>query len=746
MSEYIFRFNDRIQSVTYDLIHVPSDLLDYGISYGKVKGIANIVKKHSNNLKFVKEDAEFLGSRLLDYGVNNRVELVCYRKEILGSTEYFEFSCFIDFENCQYINGVFECGLYEAGFYQLFDKHYSQSYDIGEFFSENTTLEYYGLKRKTSIKYNYSGNIVANGGYGNPMFIIGGTIDNNESNKLKNYDTMMFHEASGYGFQGSRGIQLLGKNYCYVNRYEENISNISGTCKYRLKLYVDEFRTKPFGGNVIVNIYAIIDHTESLGHDNQGDPLEYRFFGGGTIIGSNSHTFNSDWWIDADKWNRNEPFSMESEFNFNSNTNIQDITFFVEVQGLDNNENLSYNNHYCNCDVTYFNVDMNVIYQNGLSYLQVINYSTIINGVLSKINADNYYNITLITALLDSELKNKHVLIGGGYVYRSGENVTGYSANISIESILQALKGFFDIQMCIDVEEGNFRNVKIWFEKSGSGLNLIHDFKDNISEIAISPANELMFSTISIGSIVDESTEEDIIDYTKQRYYDTGNIVERNEYSFTPDNISGSVTEFEEYVKNIHRSFWYNIDPSISLTNESNKKFYSLNVEIQDVFSVDQIRYKLNRNFYLKVNSGMLYPEYAYNLYYTPYNLIQVNMREVSSLCYLSRVNELKNIGGQTENQIIFLDNGVQKSADASVNIQRSLAYYSPLYFEFTAPADIRLLQSYDNNRRGYFMFMVNGIYYKGIIAASTTDDADGVTIEPFNFKEANVKLLKMIK
>ena len=97
MSEYIFRFNDRIQSVTYDLIHVPSDLLDYGISYGKVKGIANIVKKHSNNLKFVKEDAEFLGSRLLDYGINNRVELVCYRKEILGSTEYFEFSCFIDF-------------------------------------------------------------------------------------------------------------------------------------------------------------------------------------------------------------------------------------------------------------------------------------------------------------------------------------------------------------------------------------------------------------------------------------------------------------------------------------------------------------------------------------------------------------------------------------------------------------------------------------------------------------------------
>lgn len=745
MDKYIFRFEDKLQAATHELKHIPNDLTDYGISYGKVKGIANIVKKHSNNLKFIKEDAEFLNIRFMDYGVNNRVELSCYSKDILGQTEYFEFSCFIDFENCQYVNGVFECGLYEAGFYQLFDKHYSQSYDIGELFSKNTSIEYYGLKRKTFIKYNYSGNIVADGGHGKPMFIIGGTIDNNESNKLKNYDTMMFNEASGYGFQGNRGIRLLGKNYYYVNRYEEKISNVSGTCKYRLKLSVDDFRTKPSGGDVTVKISAIIDHTESLWHDYPGDPLEFRFFGNGTIIGSNTHSFNSDWWIDAGKWNRSEPFSMESEFSFGTNVDIQELMFIVEVQGLDNNDSTTYNKHFCNCDVTYFNVEMNVVYQNGISYLPVINYSTIINGILAKINADNYYNISLLTTLLDTELKDKHVLIGGGYVYRSGENTTGYSANISLESILQALKGYFDIQMCISADETNFRNVKIWFEKSGSGLTLIHDFEDNIRDLAISPANDLIYSSIIIGSQVENSTEEDVIDYTKQRCFDTGNITEKNEFVMTPDLISGSVTEFEEYAKKIHRSFWYNTDQNISSTNESNDKFYSLHVEIQDIFSVNQIRYKLNRNYYLKVNSGMLYPEYAYNLYYTPYNLVKVNMREIASLCYLSRINVLKNIGGQTENQIEFLDNGISKMSDADVIIDRSQAYYKPIYYEFTAPADIRLLQSYDQNRRGYFMFKYNGISYKGIIASSTTDDAEGVNIEPFNFKEANVKLLLML-
>ena len=737
MSEYIFRFNDRIQSVTYDLIHVPSDLLDYGISYGKVKGIANIVKKHSNNLKFVKEDAEFLGSRLLDYGVNNRVELVCYRKEILGSTEYFEFSCFIDFENCQYINGVFECGLYEAGFYQLFDKHYSQNYDIGQLFIDNNIngklsyLDFKGLKRVTNIKYNYSGSITATGGYGKPMFIIGGTLDNNDNDNTKNYDTLMFKEAAGYGFQGNVGLDMTEKQTLYVEKYQEYIHTLGGQCNYKLKFSVDSFRTHPNNGQITVNIYAIVDYSTNINNI---------FTGSGIVIGTDQYVRT----IAGTNWD--EPFEVTGSFTFSTTTNISNLMFYCEILGLDNNAELSYIDHYANCNVDYFNVSLKVEYQNGLSQLPALNYSTIISELLNKINSDNYFNIGIINNLLDTEIKDKHLLIGGCYTVNRDTQLVGYSANISIESVLQALKGFFDIQMCIDVEEGNFRNVKIWFEKSGSGLNLIHDFKDNISEVAISPANELMFSTISIGSIVDESTEEDIIDYTKQRSYDTGNITEKNEYSFTPDNISGSVTEFEKYVKDNHRNFLYNAERGISVTNESNDKFYSLHVNIQNYYSQYEIVYNLKRNFSLSVYSGMLYPEYAYNLYYTPYNLIQVNMREVSSLCYLSRVNELKNIGGQTENQIIFLDNGVQKSADASVNINRSLAYYAPLYFEFTAPADIRLLQSYDNNRRGYFMFIVNGISYKGIIAASTTDDADGVTIEPFNFKEANMKLLKMIK
>ena len=66
MSEYIFRFNDRLQTAQHELKHVPSDLTDYGTSYGKVKGIANIVKKHSNNLKFIKEDAQFLVTLFFD--------------------------------------------------------------------------------------------------------------------------------------------------------------------------------------------------------------------------------------------------------------------------------------------------------------------------------------------------------------------------------------------------------------------------------------------------------------------------------------------------------------------------------------------------------------------------------------------------------------------------------------------------------------------------------------------------------
>jgi len=388
---------------------------------------------------------------------------------------------------------------------------------------------------------------------------------------------------------------------------------------------------------------------------------------------------------------------------------------------------------------------MKVVYQNGIEQLPALNYSTIINGLLSKINAESYYNITSLTTLLDKELKNKHLLIGGCYTVNEETNIIGYSANISLESVLQALKGYFDIQMCISTEEGNFRNVKIWFEKSGSGLTLIHDYDDNIRELAISPANDLIYSSIIIGSDVDITTDEDIIDYTKQRTYDTGNMTEKNEFSFTPQNISASVTMLEDYIKKNHRDFLYNANIGISLTNDSSDKFYSVNVNIQNYYSDNAIIFNLKRDYYLSVKSGMLYPEYAYNLYYTPYNLVKINMREIASLCYFSRINVLKNIGGQTENQIEYLDNGVSKMSDADVIIDRSQAYYKPFYYEFTVPADIRLLQSYDQNRRGYFMFNHNGISYKGIIASSTTDDAEGVNIEPFNYKEANVKLILMV-
>ena len=737
MDKYIFRFEDKLQAATHELKHVPSDLTDYGISYGKVKGIANIIKKHSNNLKFIKEDAEFLNIRFMDYGINNRVELSCYSKDILGQTEYFEFSCFIDFENCQFINGVFECGLYEAGFYQLFDKHYSQNYDIGELFinanvdGKLSQMDFKGLKRETNIKYNYSGTITADGGYGKPMFIIGGNIDNNDSQKSKNYDTLMFKDASGYGFQSVNGISMLEKQPIILQKYQEYIHSVSGTCKYRMKFSVDDFRTHPNNGTVTMRIYALANYSE----------LNGKFYGNGVVLGSDIYSIT----ITGTQWEPGEQFTVGSQFDFVSNSNINDLLFYCEIQGLDNNSDNAYDNHYCNCNVDYFNVEMKVVYQNGIQQLPALNYATIINGLLSKINSENYYNISLLTTLLDSELKNKHLLIGGCYTVNEETNIIGYSANISLESILQALKGYFDIQMCISTEVGNFKNVKIWFEKSGSGLTLIHNFEDNIRELAISPANDLIYSSIIIGSEVDNSTEEDIIDYTKQRTYDTGNITEKNEFSFIPQNISASVTMLEDYIKKNHRDFLYNAERGISLTNDSSDKFYSVHVNIQNYYSDNAIIFNLKRDYYLTVKSGMLYPEYAYNLYYTPYNLVKINMREIASLCYLSRINVLKNIGGQTENQIEFLDNGNLVMSDADVILDRSKAYYKPFYYEFTAPADIRLLQSYDQNRRGYFMFKYNGISYKGIIASSTTDDAEGVNIEPFNFKEANVKLLLML-
>ena len=277
--------------------------------------------------------------------------------------------------------------------------------------------------------------------------------------------------------------------------------------------------------------------------------------------------------------------------------------------------------------------------------------------------------------------------------------------------------------------------------KSGQGLNEIHNFEDSITDVSITPANDLLYSTIAIGSVVDPKTEEDIIDYTKQRVYDTGNITEKNDYVFTPENISASVTELESYIKENHRNFLYNSERGISLTNGTPDKFYCVHCNIQNNYGIDEIIYALKRDYRIKVYSGMLYPEYAYNLYYTPYNLLSINMKEIAGICYMSRVNYLKNIGGQTENQIMLLVNGVITMCRVIYRV----AYYKPLFYEFTAPADIRLLQSYNANRRGYFKFTYNGIEYKGIIAASTTDDAEGVNIEPFNFKEANVKLLQML-
>ena len=739
MSDYIFRFNDKLQTATHELKHVPNDLNDYGTSYGKVKGIANIVKKHSSNMKFVKEDAEFLSSRFFNYGVNNRVELQCFRKDILGETEYFVFSCFIDFQNAQYINGVFECGLYEAGFYQVFDKLYSQVYDIGQTFidaninGKQSELDFKGLKRETNIKYNYSGSITANGGYGKPMFIIGGTIDTNDSKKSKNYDTLMFKEASGYGFQEINGISLLEKQPIFFERIDEVIHSVSGTCEFKLKFSVDSFRTKPLNHGVKVKIKAIANYSTDINSN---------FFGNGIVIGS-FYTDEILATISGTQWDT--PFEITGSFIFSSVTSINDLMFVAQIEGLDNNSSTSYNEHFANCNVDYFNVDLKVEYQNGMPELPVLNYSTIINELLNKMNNDNLFNITLLTTLLDNELKNKHILSGGCYTVNEETYIVGYSANISMESILKALKCYYDIQMCVEVEEGNYKNVKVWFEKSGQGLSEIHNFGSGISDVAISPATDLLYSTIEIGSEVIENTEEDIIDYTKKRVYDTGNIVEKNEYIFTPQNISASVTDFENYVKENHRNFMYNANRGISSTNGTPDKFYSLHINIQNQYDQYQIVYSLKRDYSIKVHSGMLFPEYAYNLYYTPYNLVAINMREIASICYLSRINVLKNIGGLTENQIMFSVNGVIVDSTADVVINRSLAYYLPFIYEFTSPADVRLLQSYNNNRRGYFKFMYNGIEYKGIIAASTTDDADGVNIEPFNFKEANVRLLRYL-
>ena len=233
------------------------------------------------------------------------------------------------------------------------------------------------------------------------------------------------------------------------------IHSLTGTCRFKLKCDVDEYRTKPLNQGLRLRIRAISNYSEVAG----------MFYGNGVTIGQ---YYSANIPASGTQWD--SPFEVTGTFTFSTTSNIDDLMFIAQIEGLDNNSSSSYDKHFANCNVDYFNIEMKVEYQNGLQQLPILNYSTIIDALLKKINNDGFFNISLLTTLLDSELKNKHLLIGGCYTVNNETNLIGYSANVSLETILKALKGYFDIQMCIDVEEGNYQNVKVWFEKKRAGV------------------------------------------------------------------------------------------------------------------------------------------------------------------------------------------------------------------------------------------------------------------------------------
>ena len=771
MEKYRFYFQDMdatghpLHKLRYDVDGWKS----YGVTFGRETNISNVVKSYTNSWTFIKNDADYLKQRMLLHGPNRRIRLIVQRlTDALAGSYEEEYAGYIDLTQSKWDFNTFTAPVNEGGFFTQLENKWDTDFSM----KHNSVLDFTGNTLSVDADFEssetFTKGVVHDSSIG--YFLIGQELKDTDNGQGNVFSTVHPRYEDAY-FNPNSMDTLPATDTFYTNWRKSDaflrmnngglLDMLSINARIRFSITGNPFRitvdNATYRGRCRLYVFAAKE--SAFDSNNQFTPIPYQNCDC-YLIGTHNYTIT----VPEYETIYNE-LTIPIEFDMYNNTTLvnqdygNEMVFFYLVLRVEYGYEVYYNgiwdNRYPievyrtpNDDKTFIttsDVEINIgytitarlNYEIGTSVIPVVD---VFKRLIEKVN-DGRYNVGVSTQMLEQFADGDVIASGGGLravmsdpMLGSGVYPSRLDITTSLAKFLQFVYVCYGLKFCVDYDR-NSDTYKCYLNTINGifSANQITRL-EKISDLSFAVDREKLYSKITAGYAVDDDVLMGRSEFNCTNTYSTPNTeIEENELSLESPYSAASFSIDTYILLN-----YGNLEDS---SNEDGKIYVMSCKKVSEqyvgqagmwMWGADVVkRYELSRD--IQVDSGIAYPDTAFNVKFSPKRLLLRHSKELDS--YMAF-----NAGGAVKLEVCEynkdLESGGIVEADDYVIGGHPLFY--PVIITLNAAARERMIALIESNRCGYFTFDANGFDVRGFIA----DDSGAVTVNPMNEQASEFKLL----
>lgn len=724
MNKYKFSFIDKDgNGGRYYLQHDVDGWKNFGVSFGRMDGASNTMKKYTESWVFIGEDGEYLKRHFFRYGVNGKVQFIVEEKINQIRDDYkVIFLGWVDFSFIQF-NTTVSVPVKSGGFYSAMENKNSKEY---EFEMDCKIENFTGLKMNESCLYksdHYQEVGRPPQSMAHYLALVGLQYKNKEKEPglfkgiqwefIDGVQKPITYEKCFFCLQGGSTSSIDNLKVSWDIDLYTTISNSSiSKYKYRVRLIEYQYNEHlSFAYNNFVRSWDL--YTGDLHEQGQyGGNYPMRLKTSGNIVINNGCS-GKMYVIVIDLYLGQYSLELSSVTRFN-------ISSFSIAASSDYTMNINKNLQAIK------SID---VFKKLIEKINNNRYRVRINDEILKRTIDN--TNTKLTALLTNGaglrgypvqlteqekriLKMVGIKYNNEYEFSPAKFITTLSNYLKYIHIVHGLK--FDVTY--NIETDTYTVGFTTFEQSLND-NVITRLTET-NKVNFEPATEFSYTNIKAGY----TPKEDSL-FGKSEYNNT------MEFKTMYDNIdesvldlvspySGSVFDIETFLYNNYQKF----------KDAENRDTENYIIVCEPKNSIDNNIYKLRRQ--RTVDGNLPFPATAWNTDITPRTILNNHRLFLNSVFAFHKGKQMT-FSLSKRNAGIIVD-GISENGAVTIGNDRK---FIPLLVTFNAPATSDLLSAIDRNKNGLIEFVYNGKLYSGWLWGQ-----DAVTVNPMNEKESNFKLI----
>ena len=749
--KYKFYFYDVSNKIKRKLTYDVDEWKDFGITYGRTAE-TSIVKSHTANFTFIKDDAFYLKNIVTTRGFNTLIRLDIYSAGWFQN-EKIEYKGYLDLTDFTIEGNTFKCPLYSGGFFTTIENCWSEDYEITDkSLFENITFTGGGYEYKEQLGINKDENSTVVSGFTNGADLTSTGEDaqtrvhylpilrkNDTNEKLTFFETANFLNCkrntldvgssncfiiSADKINGGRITIPAGKlNYVKILGlelwYQKNlskyyiISGIPSFCMFTFSIYLYNAQAEGITWRPSENILSSLPIQKTTGISLKGHSLQ-RIENGTTYY---------------DYVYENIPFgelTMDLTGYLNQYTTVgyyvaivlENMIFKIPYQNA--NDKIIYPNEvyeelvpsmeisFDGNFAPYYTNDNFIINKNKI--IHGISAKNVFLSLIEKINTK--YTLDINTVNLENYTSNIKIASGIGLL---GSLASLEEAEIdpilttSLSDFTEFLYVVYALRFCcIFNKESEIYSLSFTKIENTYNNTLIQELV-KVNDIVISSDRDNLYTSIVIGYDNEDSAIFGALEFNTKNTFKTGNTeLEANELELVSPYNAG-VMDIETYIHENYENF--------EDTDNGSDSNYILEV-------VDNVVNTLSTPDAGKINS-------TFNLSLTPKRLIINHEAEFASYLYFDKLLTYLSSEGNSD----FIYQGITENENYTL---ANVNYTIPFLIEVEVPAIQSIIEAIDKNPFGYFKFIYNGNEYKGYVQQGE----DSLEINPMNEKSSVLKLI----